>query len=217
MHVPRSAVRSRGFGLFEIMLVFAILLGASAIVFAMYQSAQASASAADDNERLNALISNLRALSGPNHQYTFLPGAYSPGTAYNDPGNMSAFGKLYTIKGAVASAPDGSTLTVSDWSYDFEIGDPIGGDFFVTVTNIPQNVCPKLLAAVVGNGSAYSGVALGNSGYSNGYSWIAMNNTSESQTEGYGNISSPGFGTYASLCGFIYQEGYQPIIILVGR
>lgn len=210
--------RSRGFGLLEIILVFAVILGAGAAVFAVFRSAQASAQASDANDRLSALVGNLRATMGVNHDYSSLSDAYSTASAFNTAAAASLLQKIYTVSGTnhTATAPDGSTITVNAWRDSFTVGRPAGSMFLITISNIPQDSCAKFLAAVVGNGSAFAGVAITGPA-SNSYSWIALQNTAAATQQGYThNMASPSFGNYAAQCDFQAQLNGSVALMLVG-
>lgn len=65
--------RFRAFGLLEVILVFAIIIGAAASTFAVFTPANASAKASDTAARANTIIANLRGSSwGLAHDYTGL-------------------------------------------------------------------------------------------------------------------------------------------------
>lgn len=84
MKFPRPFCLKKGFGLLEVILVFAIVIGAAAVTFTVFSSSNASAEAANQTEAMNVVVANIRALH-PNHDYSDLydtaqanPEAYFP-------------------------------------------------------------------------------------------------------------------------------------------
>jgi type II secretory pathway pseudopilin PulG len=67
----RMKRRSRAFGLLEVILVFAIVIGAAAVTFTVSSAANGSAEAANQAEAMSAVIGNIQALH-PNHDYSAL-------------------------------------------------------------------------------------------------------------------------------------------------
>lgn len=57
--LPLTRRARKGFGLLEVILVFALVIGAGAVVFSVYQSAQARAEIAHDRELMSTLAGNL--------------------------------------------------------------------------------------------------------------------------------------------------------------
>lgn len=204
----------RGFGLLEVILVFALLIGAGVAVFDVFRSAQASAEATDTNERLNTLAANARATFG--HDYSPLFDAYSTASGFNGPAALTLLQKVYTVNGTTATGPDGSTVTVNAWRDSFTLNAPDGSMFLITISNIGKDSCAKLLAAVVGNGSNFTGVAI-TAPNANPYSWIALNNAQVAKSQGYtNNMVSPSFGNYAGVCDFETQFNGSAAIMVVG-
>jgi type II secretory pathway pseudopilin PulG len=68
---PLTLRRSRAFGLLEVILVFAIVIGAAAVTFTVFSSANGSAEAANQAEAMSAVVANIQALH-PNHDYSAL-------------------------------------------------------------------------------------------------------------------------------------------------
>lgn len=115
MFIPLSLSRfhrSRGFGLLEVILVFALVIGASALVFGVFDSASTKASANREADLLTLVKSNIASLMAGKHDYTGLttaqaiqgkaiPVAYVNAdgvTAHNTYGNsltVSAYGGVY--------------------------------------------------------------------------------------------------------------------------
>lgn len=83
---PRARLkrRSRAFGLLEVILVFAIVIGAAAVTFTVFSSANGSAEAADQAEAMSAVIANIQAqhqnydYSALNAEVTANPWAFFP-------------------------------------------------------------------------------------------------------------------------------------------
>lgn len=123
--------RSRGFGLLEVILVFAIVIGAAAVVFSIFQSAQPSADAANEASVLTTLVANTRQAYG---------------------GNYAVIVQSDVIKAqaAPASMVSGGTGLVSQWG-TVTVGRAGGADphhFWVTYANVPTDVCTKLVSGV---------------------------------------------------------------------
>lgn len=72
MRVPFRARQGRGFGLLEVILVFAIVIGAAAVVFSVFQSAKPSADVDVEVNHTTTIIGNLRSVFSPQHVYTGL-------------------------------------------------------------------------------------------------------------------------------------------------
>lgn len=70
--------RTRAFGLLEIILVFAIVIGAAAVVFTAFGFAHASSEGAAIVDETNLVSANLRASPwGAAHDFTQIPGGWS--------------------------------------------------------------------------------------------------------------------------------------------
>jgi type II secretory pathway pseudopilin PulG len=69
---PFRGRKNPGFGLLEVILVFAIVIGAAAVVFSVFQSAQPSAEVDAEINRTTTIIGNLRSVFSPQHVYTGL-------------------------------------------------------------------------------------------------------------------------------------------------
>lgn len=70
--LPLNFNARKGFGLLEVILVFAIVIGAAAVVFSVFQSAKPSADAANEAQLTSTIAANLRSTFGINHDYTGL-------------------------------------------------------------------------------------------------------------------------------------------------
>ena len=78
---PLRKHRSRAFGLLEVILVFAIVIGAAAVMFTVFSSSNGSAQADRVVEETNMIAANIRTSPwGMNHDYSTLPnGQFIPG------------------------------------------------------------------------------------------------------------------------------------------
>lgn len=78
---PLHRRKSRAFGLLEVILVFAIVIGAAAVVFTVFSSSNGSAQADRVVEETNMIAANIRTSPwGMNHDYSTLPnGQFIPG------------------------------------------------------------------------------------------------------------------------------------------
>lgn len=104
LHLPHYR-RRRGFGLLEVILVFAIVIGAAAVVFAVFQSANASSNASTVNEQINTVIANLRTSPwGMSHNYGSMP-TNALVTAHLAPPAMIQNGEAVTPYGPILVAP----------------------------------------------------------------------------------------------------------------
>lgn len=206
-----------GFGLLEIILVFAVVLGAGAVVFDVAQSASASASANEEVQLLNTLVGNLHATVGVNHNYQDLGQGYSTGSAYNNPTGLALMKKVYTVTGSTAKSPNGMSVTVNDWRDYFVLpGAAPDTYYFVTMNNVPLEMCPKLLSTLVGNGSNFAGVAV-SSPASSQYSWISLQNKQAAANMGYNHdMVRPSPSYYASQCDFEDQFNGAISVIVIG-
>lgn len=75
---PRLKSRSKAFGLLEVILVFAIVIAAAAVVFTVFGFANASSESATIVDETNLIAANLRASPwGIAHNFSNIPGSYS--------------------------------------------------------------------------------------------------------------------------------------------
>ena len=124
--------RSRGFGLLEVILVFAIVIGAAAVVFTVFQSAKPSADAANEATNLTTMAANVKG-------------------AYNGNYSLISASNLIKAKMIPSSMVSGSTIK-NQWG-TVMLGRVGGGDyrhFQVTYSGIPSEVCSKLISGVAG-------------------------------------------------------------------
>ena len=74
MKLSRPFSRRRGFGLLEVIVVFALVIGAAAVVFTTFTSSNGSAEAANQAESMGAVIGNIQSLY-PHHDFSNLNAA----------------------------------------------------------------------------------------------------------------------------------------------
>lgn len=104
LHLPHHR-RRRGFGLLEVILVFALVIAAAAGTFAVFQSANASSNASTVTEQVNTVIANLRTSPwGMAHDYTTMP-LDALVTARLAPPSMIQNGQAVTPYGPILVAP----------------------------------------------------------------------------------------------------------------
>jgi type II secretory pathway pseudopilin PulG len=99
----RTKRRSRAFGLLEVILVFAIVIGAATVTFTIFSSASGSAEASNQAEAMSAVIGNIQALhpihdfSALNAEVTTNPKAIFPASMLSDDGTPhNAWGDIWT-------------------------------------------------------------------------------------------------------------------------
>ena len=104
--LPRPfRARSVGFGLLEVILVFALLLGGAAVVFSGFTSANASSKATGTVDQVNVIVANLRASSfGLNHDFTNLDTATAVHAGVVPPSMIQADGAPATAYGPILIA-----------------------------------------------------------------------------------------------------------------
>jgi type II secretory pathway pseudopilin PulG len=151
----RIRKKTRGFGLLEVILVFAIVIGAAAVVFTVFQSAKPSADAANEVDHATLIASNIKSVLGTygTNNYVGL--------------NTTQAIASKAIPASMISA-DGTTIN-STWgpiTVDFDGGNGTGlcatsGHCFdVAFYKVPANACFKF---VVGMKNFYpDGVKVGN-------------------------------------------------------
>lgn len=210
---------SRGFGLLEIILVFAIVIGAGAVTFEVFKSASASAQAADESDRLNAIAASITGSAlGIAHNYDPMGGA-SPGMNTTN----SAIGGSFLQKYYTSTANGGSTnqwggsVLIGSFPYAASLNQAAGSLFVIQTSNVPQDVCPKLLAALASN-SQFFGVVMTSTGTSS-FGWISLKNKQAALYSGYTtNMENPSFGDYANACDNMYAfAGNRMSIAIMGQ
>lgn len=127
--------RLSGFGLLEVILVFAIVIGAAGVVFSVFQSAHPSAEAAAEVDDLNTLLGNLRSTWGIQHDYSPL----------NTNGNAQAI----AAHAVPASMIQANTI-VNVWGGQVEVVGAYGenGKFVVVEHGISADACVKFVSGV---------------------------------------------------------------------
>jgi type II secretory pathway pseudopilin PulG len=68
-HASRSPQLPRGFGLLEVILVFAIVIGAAAVIFTVFSSAGAAADADTETNDAQVIAANLKGMYGEHPKY----------------------------------------------------------------------------------------------------------------------------------------------------
>lgn len=134
--------KSKGFGLLEVILVFAIVIGAAAVVFTVFQSAKPSADASNEGSNISTIATNLKSTYGISNSYTGLT-------------NTTAI----QAKAIPASMTDGTNVT-SGWGAVTVAADAGGGNaavcatagrcFDITYSTVPQDACLKLVQGIAG-------------------------------------------------------------------
>ncbi|BFI94991.1 MAG: hypothetical protein RSP_05010 [Rhodanobacter sp.] len=107
---PETKARRRGFGLLEVILVFAIVIGAAAVVFTVFGFAHASSEASNIVDETNLIAGNLRTSPwAMSHDFTNVPetGQWIPGVF---PNNWNQNGQAFSPEtGATAYVGGGTT------------------------------------------------------------------------------------------------------------
>lgn len=124
---------SRGFGLLEVILVFALVIGAAAVVFSVFQSAKPSADASNEGSNLSTIATNIKSTYGINHNYTGLD-------------NTSAI----AAKIIPSSMASGTSTVTSQWgAVTVAAGTPTT-EFTITYAGVPTETCAKFVTGVAG-------------------------------------------------------------------
>lgn len=123
---------SKGFGLLEVILVFAIVIGAAAVVFTVFQSAKPSADASNEASNLTTIATNLKSTYGINHDYTGLTNATAI-SAKVIPSSLTDGTNVNSQWGSVTVAPGTPTST-----------------FTITYAAVPTDTCAKFVSGVAG-------------------------------------------------------------------
>lgn len=140
MRVRRS---SRGFGLLEVILVFAIVIGAAAIVFTVFQSAQPSSDSNKATSDMTVLAANIRS--------TYLVGS-----------DFTGLNNALVLKGGLVPKPmisaDGSSI-VGAWGPPVTVQpDPTNRKFQIVYQGVPASACMKF---VLGAGPYFEDASVG--------------------------------------------------------
>ena len=167
-----KARASKGFGLLEVILVFAIVIGAAAVVFTVFQSAKPSADASNEASNLTTIATNLKSTYGINHNYP------------TSLGNPDAI-KAKAIPSSMIAA-DGSTVS-SQWGAVTVAGK--GPTFTITYAGVPSDACAKFVSGVagffpdgIGTGTAGATNILANGVFATGQPIAACAGTSGAST-----------------------------------
>ena len=134
--------KTKGFGLLEVILVFAIVIGAAAVVFSVFQSAKPSADASNEASNLTTIAANLKSTFGMNNSYVGLTRPLAI-QAKAIPTSMIKNGTaIATTWGAVgvaaASAIPGTPCAQAGRCFDLRY------------TAVPTDTCAKLIQGVAG-------------------------------------------------------------------
>lgn len=141
---PVTKTQRRGFGLLEVILVFAIVIGAAAAVFTVFGYAKGSSDAQAITEETNLVAANLRASPwGIQHDFSTIPGVYS------DTWMPGLYPPSWNVSGQAIEPLTGNAVWIGP-GYT-------ANQFSITLNYIPQTAaeCQKL------------GSALGAAGYDN--------------------------------------------------
>jgi len=152
----------RGFGLLEVILVFAIVIGAAAVVFTVFQSAQRAASVDHDRQMVETIATNIMsvfpahwpALTGPAVQDSYTAHSTSYGKGFCDPAADPAHGV------GCFSSFNGEPIIVSE--SDGGGAQPYGLGFAFIFLDLTTDQCIALLSGGPGTiGSQGAGTAPG--------------------------------------------------------
>lgn len=124
---------TKGFGLLEVILVFAIVIGAAAVVFTVFQSAKPSADASNEASNLTTLATNLKSTYGINHDFSGVSNANAI-LAKAVPAPMVSGTNIVSQWGAVTVAPVAADKT----------------EYTITYAGVPTDTCAKFVSGVAG-------------------------------------------------------------------
>lgn len=144
---PLTKRRSRAFGLLEVILVFAIVIGAAAVTFTVFSFANGASGASNTADQLNLMAANMRSSPfGLAHNYTGLSTTSAVQAQIIPPG-LIVNGVPTTAYGPIQVAP---------WYQS-------SNQFDININGVPQEgaECTKLLTAL-GN-AGYDDVIVGDS------------------------------------------------------
>jgi len=132
--------RSKGFGLLEVILVFAIVIGAAAVVFTVFQSAKPSADASNEGSNVSTIATNLKSTYGISNSYAGMTKA-----------------NAISAKAIPSSMTDGTLITSSWGDVDVKAAGAAAGVcatagrcFDITYNAVPTDTCAKLVQGVAG-------------------------------------------------------------------
>lgn len=191
--------RTGGFGLLEIILVFALVAIAGAITFTVYKSASASSMADDEAQRMLVLGANLSSVFGAQHDYLALGKSY-PSIATPNPIGLNFLKAVYPVTSGSANNRWGGKVSVVAYRDAATFGVKSGGLYEIDNVGVDPDVCPKLLANLVDKGGQFFAVAISQKGTS-GYHLLKINNQAFAASQGYqGNLVTPSFAQFVSAC-----------------
>jgi type II secretory pathway pseudopilin PulG len=144
--MPTRRRASRGFGLLEVILVFAIVIGAAAVVFSVVQSTQPSSDANKATSDLTTLAANIRS--------TYLVGS-----------DYSSMSDTLLLQGRlvpkVMISQDGTNI-LGTWGYPILVQPSVSTNhkFQMVYSGVPAAACTKF---VLGAGLYFEDVNVGTS------------------------------------------------------
>jgi type II secretory pathway pseudopilin PulG len=145
--MPTRRRTRRGFGLLEVILVFAIVIGAAAVVFTVFQSTQPSADSNRATSDLAVLSANIRS-------------SYLVGSNFTGLNNTVAIGNKWVPSTMLSS---GGTSIVGTWGLPVTI-QPVPvtppRQFQIVYQGVPAVACTKF---VLGAGAYFEDVNIGTS------------------------------------------------------
>ena len=138
--------KSKGFGLLEVILVFALVIGAAAVVFTVFQSAKPSADASNEGSNISTIATNLKSTYGISNSYVGLTSTSAISAQVIPASMVSGTGSSVAINsgwGTVTVAADagGSSAAVCANA---------GRCFDITYNSVPQAACLKLVQGIAG-------------------------------------------------------------------
>jgi type II secretory pathway pseudopilin PulG len=202
------AHRTRGFGLLEIILVFAVLLGAGAVIFGLFESAQTRSEAHTQAENARTAMGNMASTLGAHHDYSALPTGYF-GDAPTSATAASFFPKsMVQANGSTIQSPWG-TVTLNNYRDSFSYGLPTNSQYVMVFNNVPPDVCPYFLIDLINQVNGFYSVQVGPTGQS--FASVVMQKGAYVGAPGTAN-PQPSFGNYEGIC-----TVYSPTsVILIG-
>lgn len=152
-----SAIQKRrGFGLLEVILVFAIVIGAAAVVFTVFQSAKPSADASAEVEHAQLIASNVKSAFG-----TTTTSAYSTlSTALAIKGKTIPTSMVAADGVSANSAWGAVTVDFDGGNGTYGLCTTSGHCFDIAFYGVPVDACLKFVTGLVA--SFPDGVKVGN-------------------------------------------------------
>jgi len=125
--------RSAGFGLLEVILVFAVILGAAGVIFSVFHSAQVSAQASSETQFVRTASADAHSVF-LNHNYVGISTWWNKAVAANAPMARSPNGYSWSLKAYKNSGDCNDSACPSFWfTYFYRDGD------------MPEEVCQRLV------------------------------------------------------------------------